>query len=723
MIICGIPSSGKSTIARELAENLENKYRCPTAVISSDSFREMVHTYKHRFEASLEEFVRKATDDTIAAGLRQGLVVISDDTNYYSSIRRRLVRMSQRVRGDYAIVYVNTPLETALDWNRERGEPIPASLIEEIFYKMDEPGSMYRWDRPFLTVDPSEEDLKAFAKTASVKLYEKIGSVTGTEVPKKTEGSVLARDLERETRRAMSEVMKRFRDGDLAPQVSEIRKGVMKEAVRDGLNASEALRLFFERTQSLVSSRVSTASEERVIVHVGLFGHVDHGKTRLAACLSERLSTAALDKHPDAQRRGMSIDLGFSAFTLGRYLVTLVDHPGHYSLIKHVMAGASIIDLGILVVAADEGPMVQTLEHLQILNALEIRSLVVAINKMDLVDGGRLERVKGEVAGILADTRFAGAPMVCVSAEKCEGIRELRESLLKEIKVPVRQWSGSLKAPISHAFNIAGIGTVATGTILRGTASVRDTVEIQPSGKRSRIKFMQIFGEAVEKASAGDRVAFALSDVRSTDFSRGYYLVSPDTLAERSLFEMELSVEKRYKQSIPARSVVHVNIGMRTVTGRLYPYTELGEIKVIKKKIDPSTETKALLKFDKPTPVEVGDKVLLMKIDLPPKEFRVIGVADVTRLLEKAPKIYSVKVRKGRIRDRALDGTYIVSGLFSSQEAVKHLIGSNVVTASQINGTIRAPYGNKGDFKASFDGIPREDERVLYYKLREAKIV
>jgi len=707
----------------ELSEVLEARHRCPTVVVSSDSFRGMIPAYKRRFEAGLEEFVRNATNDTILAGLKKGLVVISDDTNYYSSIRRRLVRMSQRARAGYAIVYVNTPLEKALEWNRERGEPIPASLIEEIFYKMDEPGTMYRWDTPFLTVDPSQEDTNVFAEAASNKLYEKIGSAAATEAPKKPEGSALARDLERETRRAMSEVMKRFRDGDLAPQISEIRKEVMKEAVRDGLVAPEAVRRFFERTQSLVSSKVIEAPGERVIVHVGLFGHVDHGKTKLAACLSERLSTASLDKHPEAQRRGMSIDLGFSAFALGRYLVTLVDHPGHYSLIKHVMAGASIIDVGVLVVAADEGPMVQTLEHLQILNALDIGSLVVAINKMDLVNEERLEQVNGDVAGILSDTRFAGAPMVCVSAEACEGIQELRDILLEQITVPIRQWSGSLKAPISHAFNIAGIGTVATGTILRGTASVRDTVEIQPSGKRSRIKFMQIFSEKVEKASAGDRVAFALSDVRSTDFSRGYYVVSPDSLTETSLLDVELSVEKRYMRGIQARSVVHVNIGMQTVTGRLYPYTELGKTKVINKKLDPSSKTKALLKLSKPVPAELGDKVLLMKIDLPPKEFRVIGVGDVTGLLEQAPDVYSARVRQGRIRGETRDGMHIVSGVFSSREAVEHLVGRNVVTASRVKGTIRAPVGDSGDFKASFEGTPHETERVLYYKLRDVKIV
>ena len=228
VILCGIPSSGKSTIAKELAEILESKHRCPAAIVTSDSFRGMIPAYERRFEAGLEEFVRKATHDTIMAGLKQGLVVISDDTNYYSSIRRRLVRMSQRLRADYAIIYVNTPLEKALEWNRKRGEPIPDSLIEEIFYKMDEPGTTYRWDRPFLTVYPSKDDPSTFAKMASRKLYEKIGTVPVTEVPKKPERSALARDLERETRRAMSEVMKRFRDGDLAPQISEIRKEVIK---------------------------------------------------------------------------------------------------------------------------------------------------------------------------------------------------------------------------------------------------------------------------------------------------------------------------------------------------------------------------------------------------------------------------------------------------------------------------------------------------------------
>lgn len=723
IILSGVPSSGKSTLAKELAEALEVKYKCPVVVVSSDSFRRMIPAYRHRFEAEFEEFVRKATLDTIKEGLRHGLVVISDDTNYYSSIRRRLMRLAQRARADYAIIYVNTPLETALEWNKKRGEPVPPALIEEIFYKMDEPGSLYKWDKPLLTLDPSKEDLKAFVKTTAEKVQEKVRQEFKTKPTKKTEKGVLAGDLERETRRAMSELMRRFRDGDLAPQISEIRKEIIKEALRENLDASQAVTLFFERAQSLVSSRPSPAYKEGVIVHVGLFGHVDHGKTKLAACLSEKLSTASLDKHPEAQRRGMSIDIGFSAFSLGDYLVTLVDHPGHYSLIKHVMAGANIIDVGVLVVAADEGPMVQTLEHLHILNALDIRSLIVVINKMDLVDERRLQQVTEDVRAILMETKFADAPIVSVSAEKCEGIQELKETLLQNIIVPVRQWSGSLKAPISHAFNIAGIGTVATGTILRGSVSIKDVVEIQPTGKKSRIKFMQIFGDEVEKASAGDRVAFALSNIRSTDFSRGYYIVTPGTLAVRDIIDLDLSIDTRYRRSIQARSIVHVNVGMQTLTGRIYPYTEHGEIRVISKKVDPSTRTKAILKLDKATPVEVGDKILLMKLDLPPKEFRVIGVAEVKSLPEQPPKIHSARIRQGKIQSKASDDLYNITGLFSSREAVEHLIGGSIVTASQIKGTIRAPHGNAGDFRASFEEPPKDEERVFYYKLREMKIV
>ena len=153
-----------------------------------------------------------------------------------------------------------------------------------------------------------------------------------------------------------------------------------------------------------------------VPVHVGLMGHIDHGKTALAKALSEKVSTAGLDRHPQAQKRGITIDLGFTMFELDNYLVTLVDAPGHADLIRSVVAGANIIDSAILVVAADEGPMVQTGEHVVVLQSMGVDSIVVALTKTDLVNESQLADTEQKIRLILADTRFSEAPIIQVSA-------------------------------------------------------------------------------------------------------------------------------------------------------------------------------------------------------------------------------------------------------------------------------------------------------------------
>lgn len=723
VILCGIPCSGKSTLAEEVANLLEKRSNYSTVVVASDTFRHIIPTYQYRFEPELEQFVRDVTYETIQIALKHGLIVISDDMNYFTSMRKRLLRIAQQWEADYAIIYLNTPLEVAIDWNKKRGEPIPNSLIEEIYYKLDEPGKEYRWDKPLMVLDPSKSKLEELAELVTTKIHEKVAEEKIVPIRKeRLEHPSLRTDLERETRRAMGEVMKRFKNLSLATEISQLRKNVVKEALEKELYPHEAIRLFFEQAELLLRRLPKEIPTGRIMAHVGLFGHVDHGKTKLAACLTEKTSTAALDKQPEAQRRGMSIDMGFSAFHLGKYLVTLVDLPGHYSLIKHVVAGANIIDVGILVVAADEGPNVQTIEHLQILNALGIEKLVVAINKMDLADEQRLGQVKNEVKTLLMGTRFKASPIVCVSAIKCEDIEELRNTLLKQISLPIRQWSGSLKIPVDHSFTITGIGTVATGTILRGKVKAGDTVEIRPKRKQCKVKLIQIFGENMKETAAGDRVGLVLAGVRPKDLSRGYVIVSPGSLKERSLLEVRLHVEQKFRFSVSARSLVHVNIGLQTVTGKIYPYINLKEAKVLKEKVDPGSVCQALIKLERPTPVEVGDKALLMKLDLPPRHFRIIGLAEVVNLPEAVPEIYSAKVKQGVINKKTSENLYVVSGLFHTKVAAQHMVGNKVVTASKIKGTIVSSHGDKGEVLVKFENSPSISEKVYYYKLRSAKI-
>lgn len=724
IIFCGVPCSGKSTIAKELAEFMTKNFGYSVTIVSSDTYRHMIPAYKYAFEPELEQFVREATYNTILTGLKHGLLVISDDMNYYASIRRKLARIAEQCRADYAIIYVSVPLELAIEWNKKRGEPIPNSLIEEIYYKFDEPGKEYKWDKPLLTVNPAETDVHQLIEEIAAKIHERICAEEEIPIRRETKAaSSLLIDLERETRRAMGEIMKRFKTLAIAPQISELRKKIVKEAFERNLCPAEALTIFIERTEALLAQTPQISPTHRVIVHVGLFGHVDHGKTQLAACLTEKPSTAALDKHPEAQRRGMTIDMGFSAFNLDNFLVTLVDLPGHYSLIKQVMSGANIIDAGILVVAADEGPNVQTIEHLQILNALDIGRIVVALNKVDLVDAQRINHVKNEIQQLLSKTRFKDAPIVCVSALNREGIDDLKKALKEQLTVPLRQWSGNLKIPIDHAFPITGIGTVATGTILRGRIRVGDIVEIRPTGKLCKVKFIQVFGENVREASAGDRVGIALADVRPKEIERGYLLVSPNSLKEKNILDVRLSVEPNYKFNTIARRLVHVHIGLQTVIGKIYPYLQTKQVRVLKEKVEPGSTINALIILEKPVTVEIGEKALLIKMDLPPKQSRVMGLAEIINFFDTPPEMYIIKMKTGFISHKVTEDTYVVSGLFKSSDAVQHVLGNNVVTTSKIKGTILNAHDEKGGTLVKFETPPSMNEKVYFYKLRRAKIV
>ncbi len=448
-------------------------------------------------------------------------------------------------------------------------------------------------------------------------------------------------------------------------------------------------------------------------VHVGLMGHIDHGKTALAKALSEKISTAGLDKHPQAQQRGITIDLGFTMFVLDKYLVTLVDAPGHADLIRSVVAGANIIDAAILVIAADEGPMIQTGEHLVVLQSMGVESIVVVLAKIDLVNESQIESVENRIRSVLKDTEFANASIVKVSAHTGKGLEELKKSLLETIHPKTRVLENPFILPIDHAFPVKGHGTVVTGTVLQGSVKTGDSVEVAPLSKKSRVRSIQTFGMDREMASAGDRVGINVPDIDDSEIARGDYLCTSGSMSSSSGFIAQVKTNSLYRGRITKKMVVSVSVGMPSITGQIIPLNENG---VILDEPDSISFTAAIL-LQKPVALRVGTKILLHRTDLPPSQMRIVGAGKVVDIPEKITLIRS-RVRTGQVY-RIRENDVLVEGLASSKEIAERLVNFSVHTKNGVVGIIKQTFGTRGVVIVNFEDTVTENEEVYYQRLTE----
>ncbi len=252
---------------------------------------------------------------------------------------------------------------------------------------------------------------------------------------------------------------------------------------------------------------------------IGTAGHVDHGKTALIRALTG----IETDRHPEERERGMSIDLGFAHLTLPSGIVAgIVDVPGHERFVHNMLAGASEVDMVLFVVAADEGVMPQTVEHLQILQLLNAKRGIIAITKRDLVDDDWLALVMDDVAEKVKGTFLEGAPMVAVSSVTGEGLDELLKLMDKIAQeVPPKDTTRPLRLPIDDAFVKAGFGTIVRGAIFSGAVKVGDEVEIVPKGILTKVRSLHTYGKPVEFAVAGQRAAMNLIGIEREVIERG----------------------------------------------------------------------------------------------------------------------------------------------------------------------------------------------------------
>jgi selenocysteine-specific elongation factor len=300
---------------------------------------------------------------------------------------------------------------------------------------------------------------------------------------------------------------------------------------------------------------------------LGTAGHIDHGKSSLVRALTG----TDPDRLKEEKDRGITIELGFAQLELpsGRSM-GVVDVPGHERFVRQMVAGATGIDVVLLVVAADDGIMPQTREHLSIIDLLGIPKGVVAITKADLADPEWMELVAEEVSALLGGTSIEGAPIVPVSSRSGMGLDNLRATLDEvATQAEARQASLTTRLPVDRVFTIAGAGTVVTGTMWSGSVKRDDQVELYPSGKRGRIRSVQVHGAQVDKAVAGNRVALNIAGLDKDEISRGDIVAEPGSLSVTDRFDARFNYLASEEKPFESGARVHVHHGTREVLGRV----------------------------------------------------------------------------------------------------------------------------------------------------------
>ncbi|XP_043297984.1 selenocysteine-specific elongation factor isoform X1 [Cervus canadensis] len=535
----------------------------------------------------------------------------------------------------------------------------------------------------------------------------------------------------------------------------------------------------------------------RVNVNVGVLGHIDSGKTALARALSTTASTAAFDKQPQSRERGITLDLGFSCFSVPlpahlrpapgagpepepepQLQVTLVDCPGHASLIRTIIGGAQIIDLMMLVIDVTKGMQTQSAECL-VIGQIACQKLVVVLNKTDLLPEGKrqatIDRMTRKMQKTLENTKFRGAPVIPVAAkpggpdapetEAPQGIQELIELLTSQISIPTRDPSGPFLMSVDHCFSIKGQGTVMTGTILSGSVSLGDSVEIPALKVVRKVKSMQMFHTPVSSAVQGDRLGICVTQFDPKLLERGL-VCAPESL--HTVHAALISVEKipYFRGPLQTKAKFHITVGHETVMGRVMFFSPAPDSLDREPVLDsfdfsreylfqeqylcpgPATaeaEEKAgqasaghgprqqwaLVEFEKPVTcprlcLVIGSR---LDADIHANTCRLAfhgvllhGLEDKSYAESALPalRVYKLKQRHGVV-ERVLDDHSVIGrSLFKKETNIQLFVGLRVHLSTGELGVIDSAFGQSGKFKVHVPGgLSPESKRILTSALKK----
>jgi selenocysteine-specific elongation factor len=360
---------------------------------------------------------------------------------------------------------------------------------------------------------------------------------------------------------------------------------------------------------------------------LGTAGHIDHGKTSLVRALTG-IDT---DRLPVEKARGITTELGFARLDLGARRIAVVDVPGHERFVKSMVAGATGLDLVCLVVAADEGVMPQTREHLDICELLGVRRGLIVLTKRDLVDDEWLAMVSADVRAQVAGTFLADAPIVACSTRTAAGLDELRAALGAAVdSLPPREKTGVFRLPIDRVFTVKGFGTIVTGTVLGGAVALGDELVVLPSDRPARVRVIEVQGAAVDRANAGHRAAINIGGIAVDELDRGDLLTHAGRVAASHILDIEL----RYLATAPGELTRRTKVLVHHGTAQVLATLAL----VDRTTLAPGGTALAQLRLDATTPLGAlpGDRFIVRGFVATATHGTTIGGGRVIRVL--APK-------------------------------------------------------------------------------------